>query len=334
MTLGVVAFPYLSPAPLTFTPGEGWTYEAVGSEGSWLRPRAKEQMEVAQAAFDKKDYSLAMKAARHTVKQWPLSDYAPKAQYLVGRCYEARNYDEKAFSEYQKLLSKYPKYVDCEEVLKRQYEIANRFLGGQWFRLWGYIPVFPSMEKTADMYEKLIKNGLYSDVAAQAQISIGTAQEKRSEYGLAVKAYERAADRYHDSKKIAADALYKAGLAYNKQARTAEYDQNAAAQAIASFADFMALYPDDSRVAEAKKIIETLRTEQSRGSFQVAKFYEKSHRWEGALVYYNEAIIKDPNSTFAVEAKKRIETIKARTGEKAAVKTSEKAADDGKTVKN
>ncbi|HWH70391.1 MAG TPA: hypothetical protein VNT26_13475, partial [Candidatus Sulfotelmatobacter sp.] len=84
----LLAFPFRSPAPLIYTPGEGWTYEPVGGEGKWQRPRAKDQLEVAQTAFDKHDYSLALKAARRVVRVWPLSDYAPQAQQLVGRCYE------------------------------------------------------------------------------------------------------------------------------------------------------------------------------------------------------------------------------------------------------
>ena len=72
-----------SPAPLVFTPGEGWRYEKAGGEGSWSRTRARDQLDVAQKAFDAKDYGLALKAARRTVKVWPFSDYAPQAQYLV-----------------------------------------------------------------------------------------------------------------------------------------------------------------------------------------------------------------------------------------------------------
>ncbi len=37
--------------------------------------------------------------------------------------------------------------------------------------------------------------------------------------------------------------------AYTKQARTAEYDQSVAGQAISAYTDFMTLYPDDPRVA-------------------------------------------------------------------------------------
>src|SRR5438876_9827752 len=120
----LLAFPFRSPAPLIYRPGEGWTYEPVGGTAKWQMPRAKDQLDVAQAAFDKKAYALALKAARRVVRVWPLSDYAPQAQYLVGRCYQAQGQDEKAFKDYQKVLEKYPKITNYQEILERQYEIT------------------------------------------------------------------------------------------------------------------------------------------------------------------------------------------------------------------
>ncbi len=311
--LFLIAFPVRSPAPLIYRPGEGWTYEPVGGTAKWQMPRAKDQLDVAQAAFDKKAYGLALKAARRVVRVWPLSDYAPQAQYLVGRCYEETGKDEKAFKEYQRVLEKQPKIGNYEEILQRQIAITDRFLAGKWFKLWGYIPFFPSMERTSDMYDKIVKNGPYSNVAPQAQLKIGTAREKQRNYPLAVKAYELAADRYHDRPKIAAEALYRAGLAYKKQAQTAEYDQSAAGKAIATFTDFRTLYADDSRVAQTDKIISSLKSEQARGSFQIAKFYEKKKKWNGALVYYNEVQLLDPDSPYATEAQQRIFALKKKT---------------------
>jgi len=311
----LLAFPSRSPAPLIYRPGEGWTYEPVGGGAKWQRPRAKDQLEVAQSAYDKKDYSLALKAARRVVRVWPLSDYAPQAQYLVGRCCEETGQDEKAFKEYQKVLEKQPKISNYEEILQRQMTITDRFLAGKWFKLWGYIPFFPSMERTSDMYEKIVKNGPYSDVAPQAQLKVGTAREKQGNYPLAVKAYELAADRYHDRPKVASDALYHAGLAHQKQAQTADYDQSAAGQAIATFTDFKTLYPDDPRVSQTDKIIADLKGEQARGNFQIAKFYEKRKRWAGAMVYYNEVQMQDPDSPYSAEAQQRIYVLKKRIQE-------------------
>lgn len=305
----VVLLPLRSPAPLVYTPGEGWIYERVGSEGKWRRTRAKDQLEVAQAAFDQGDYGLALRAARYTVRTWPLSDFAPLAQYLVGRCYEEKKNDEKAFAEYQKILEKYPKSDNVKEVLARQYLIANRFLQGQWFKLWGYIPIFPSMDRTAEMFSKVVKNGPFSEVGPHAQLRIGAAREKKREYPEAVKAYEVAADRYHDRPQIAADALYRAGMAYQKQAKTAEYDQSMAGNSIASLDDFATLFPGDSRVPGAKNTISELKIAQARGNYRIAQFYEKNKKWLGARIYYNEVVLQVPDSPAGAEARRRVDTI-------------------------
>jgi outer membrane protein assembly factor BamD len=301
-----------SPAPLIYQPGEGWTYEKVGGEGKWQRTRAKDQLEVAKMAFDAKDFSTALRAARRTVQVWPLSDYAPEAQYLVGRCYEAKGNDERAFKEYQKVVEKYPRITLFQEVLRRQFEISNKYLAGQWFKLWGFIPAFPSMDKTADMFTKIVHTGPYSEVAPQAQLNIGAAREKEKNYPDAVKAYELAADRYNDRPTIAAEATFRAGMAHWKQAQKAEYDQSAAGAAIATFTDFMTLYPADPRVKQVQKLIDDMRTEQARGNFEIAQFYEKRKRMQGALVYYNEVLLLDPTSRYASESRQRIDELKAR----------------------
>ena len=315
----LLAFPYRAPAPLIYRPGEGWTYEPYGGEGKWQQARAKDQLEVAQAAFDKKAYSLALKSARRVVRVWPLSDYAPQAHYLVARCYEATGKEEKAFKAYQTLLEKQPKIPNFDEILQRQYAIANQFLGGKWFKLWGYIPAFPSMERTAKMYGDIVKTGPYSTVGPQAQLSIGTAWEKQKTFGFktpdypaAIQAYDTAADRYNDQPKVAAEAIFRAGLAYQKEAQTPDRDQSSATHAIAKFTDFIALYPNEPRVPEAQKVIGSLKGDQARGSFDVAQFYEKRKKWEGARIYYNEVLLLDPNSPYATEARQRIDLLKQR----------------------
>lgn len=308
----VVLLPSRSPAPLIYVPGEGWYYETPGSAAKWQRTRAKDQIDVAEQAFTNKDYTLTLHAANRVLRVWPLSDYSPRAEYLVGRCFEMKRKDEAAFNAYQQIIEKYPKSGQYDEVLWRQYEIANRFLAGEWFRLWNLVPLYPSMDETAKLYEKIVKNGPYSDVAPHAQLRIGAAREKQKNYADAVKAYDTAADRYHDQPVIAADAMYRIGYAWEKQADTAEYDQGAAAQAIASYTDFMTFYPDDKRVALAQQSISKLKAEQVRGNFEIAKFYEKGHKWAGAVVYYNAVLQLDANSPLAAQARQRIDVLKPR----------------------
>ncbi len=311
----LLAFPQRSPAPLIYTPGEGWVYESVGG-GKWQRTRAKDQLEVAQQAFDIRNFGLAMKAAKRVVSQWPFSDYAPKAQYLLARCQEAKKQDEAAFKSYEKLLTKYPKIDNYNEIIQRQYEIANRFLAGQRFRLFNTVPLYKSMDKTIKMYERIIKNGPYSTVAPDAQLKIGEAYERKKnlflkapDYMAAAKAYERAADRYPNLPQ-GADGLYRTGVAYSKEARRADYDQTVAGQAIAAFDDFKAVHPNDPRVPQTEKTVALLKVEQARGSYEVARYYQSKKRLDGALIYYNDVLLKAPESQYAQEARERIEGIK------------------------
>jgi outer membrane assembly lipoprotein YfiO len=312
----LLALPFRAPAPLTYRPGEGWFYEMPGEKNDWRKLRAKDQLEVAQQAFDQKKYKLALKAANRVITFWPISDYPTKAQYIIARCYEARGQDEKAFDAYQKMLDKHAKYITPEEtkdVQHRQYVIALRFLHGEWRRiLWGHLPFFPSRELAAEMFAKIVRYGPYGDLGPDSQMNIGAAREIQKNYPLAVQAYELAADRYSQQPTIAVEALYKAALAYNKQAHRAEYDQSVAGQAISAFTDFMALFPNDPRVADAQRIIGQLKAVEAQGSFKVAQYYEKNKQWLGAVIYYNAARSADPNSPLAGQALQRIEDLKKR----------------------
>lgn len=318
LLLAAALLPFRSPAPLYYTPGEGWYYEPYGTKADWMRPRAQDQLDVAEQAFTNGNYSVTLHAAHRVLRVWPLSDYAPRAEYLIGRCLEQSGKDEAAFNAYEAIIQKYPHSGDYEDVLWRQYYIANRFLDGEFFRLWGTIPLYRSMSETAKLFSTIVTNGPYSAVAPHAQLRIGAAHEKGKDYPEAVKAYAAAADRYYNQPVIAADALYREGVAYYKQASTAEYDQGTAGQAIAAFTDFLTLYPDDPRADNAQKAIGLLKNQQVEGSFKIAQFYEQNkvlnaqQRRDGALVYYNQVLQLDPNSPFAAKARQRIEQMKSQ----------------------
>ncbi len=308
----LVLLPARSPAPLMYVPGEGWYYEPYGETAKWQRTRAKDQIQVAEDAFAAKNYSTTLRAAHRVLRVWPFSDYAPRAAYLVARCQEIDGKDEAAFNSYQSIIEKYPKSTQYNEVLWRQFAIAGRFLNGQFFKLWNLIPIYSSMDETAKLYDKIVANGPYSEVAPHAQLNIGAAREKQKNFADAVNAYNTAADRYNGQPLIAADAMYRAGVAWHRQADTAEYDQSAAAQAIAAYTDFLVVFPDDKRVPDAQAAVTKLKAEQVRGSFQIAKFYESNRKWAGAIIYYNDVLQLDANSPLGAQARQRIEILKPR----------------------
>ena len=61
-----------------------------------------------------------------------------------------------------------------------------------------------------------------------------------------------------------------------------------------------------------EKDIAVLKMEQVRGNLKIAQYYEKTRRWAGAVVYYNEVLQLDPNSPYAPLARQHLAILKPR----------------------
>ncbi len=67
------------------------------------------------------------------------------------------------------MVTKYPSSEYFEQALNEQYRIANLYLAGEPQRIWK-IPVGPSMDRTIEMYERIIKNAPYGDLCAAVPV--------------------------------------------------------------------------------------------------------------------------------------------------------------------
>lgn len=309
---GVVFVPDC-PAPLIWRKGEGWTYEKGGVTTG---KAPAEQLAIAKQLQDAKSYDDAATAYRRVVRRWPTSSAAADAQLGLADCLSAIGYHYKAFLEYQKLIEKHPGTAHFDTVLQRQFEIGNLFLAGEKHRIWR-LKILPATDKAIEIYEKVVKNGPYSPVAPQAQFRIGLAQEKLREYLAAVRAYEKLTERYPNDP-LAEAAQFQIGTAYSLEAQRAEYDQNAANQAIQAYTDFVVRYPKSENVALAEERLTGLKKEQARGLFQIGQFYEKQREYKAALIYYNQVIEQNPRSDWGIAAREKVAKLTAETSEQSA----------------
>jgi outer membrane protein assembly factor BamD len=295
------------PAPLIWRKGEGWTYERTGYE---YANNPKDQLALAKKYQANKDYGRAVSAYRRIISRWPTSFATQDARMGLGECLTALGYYYQAFKEYQNLIEKNPDSPYFDTVLERQFEIGNLFLAGEKVKVWG-MRIFSGLNKAAEIYEQVVKNGPYSKVGPASQFRLGLVYEKQKDYLSAVHAYEKLLERYPDDK-LAEDAQFQIGWANYKEALRAEYDQNSANQAIAAFADFLLRYPNSSKAPRAEELQVELKQDQSRGLFQIAKFYEKRKDYRAATIYYNQVIEKNPKSNWAATAQKQIAMLAQR----------------------
>jgi outer membrane protein assembly factor BamD len=312
--LGICILSQLTAA-LVWRPGEGWVDETSGQGLS--ASSSRDQLDLAKKLEEKGEIDDAMKAYRLLVRKWPLSFFAPEAQYKVGEMLEKKAEFWQAYKAYQKMVDKYPASTLFDQAMGRLFAIGNLYLAGEPQKLWK-IPVGPSMDKTVEIYQSIIKAAPYGSYAPEAQFKIGLAREKQKKYTDAVVAYNRILDKYPGNA-IADDAQYQIGYTWMRASSDADYDQSAAEKAAEAFEDFMIRFPNSEKVAAAREHIESLRSKQNQGNLNIARFYEKQRNYKAAFVYYNEVVRQNPESANAELAKKKIEELrplveKAETG--------------------
>jgi len=304
----VLALSFVAPlaqASLVWRPGEGWSDESGGDISA---SSSRDQLEMAHKLEAQGQRDDAMKAYKNLLRRWPLSFFAPEAQFRLGKILEDEADFYTAFQAFQKMVKKYPSSNYFEEALGEQYRIANLYLAGEPQRIWK-IPVGPSMVRTVEMYEEVIKNAPYGTYAPQCQFNIGQAHEKQRKFTDAVDAYQKVIDNYPTSS-VASNAQYQIGYAWMTSSMNGDYDQGAAKRATDAFQDFLVRYPGSDKAVQAQENIQKLGQKQTQGAFNIAKFYETQHDSRAAYIYYNEVVREDPNSPQAQVAKKRIQELR------------------------
>lgn len=292
------------PAPIVYRPGEG--FETKGQAAQQATPKA--QLDYGIELEKKRQWDDALSSHRQLLRRWPTSIHAAEAQFHIGYCQEQQREYFKAFQSYQKVIDSYQGFEKFDEVLQRQFKIGNLFLAGERVKFLG-VKTFPSMDKAVEIFEKVIKNGPYGEVAQQAQMAIGYAREKAKRYDDAVAAYRTLIEKYPASA-LLEEAYFNVALTFFKAATKAEYDQGYANKAVESFNEYLVKFPSGTKTAVARDYIVRVQTDQARGLYEVAHYYDKQKDFSAALVYYNELIARHPQSSYAKDAHARVELLR------------------------
>ena len=310
--LGCLAPLPRSGAAVVYRSTEGWSVEG---DDSAVAGSAAEQMHLAEQLEAKGDDRGAYKAYKALVKRYGLSFLAPKAQRKIGLMLQKEGEYDKAFEAYSTYVTKYAQGSDFDAVVEQMFAIAKLFLEGQKKKVLG-VPVTSSMARAQVMFESIVKNAPFSKYAPLAQFNVGQALEKQGKYPEAIKAYQTAANKYPGDA-IADDALYQVGYVRLRESREGSYDRAAAAKAREAFEDFINRYPESEKVPQARENMKSLEGGSTKGTLDIAKFYDRTKQHRAAVIYYNDVIKSQPGSPESEFAKTRIEELKQLFGEEA-----------------
>lgn len=269
-----------------------------------------QQMELAYRLYDAGRYRKAANAYQALVYAWPDSQEAPRAQLALAQVQEHRELYSKAFDEYQYLFDYYPGQFKYEEVLDRQFKIANYLMTtpkGAFLFFKG----FQAPERALPLFEKIIRNAPAWDRAALAQFNMGVIHEQNEEWEEAVAAFEVFQNRYRDPILLPQASFREAHCLYliYKNHPNNENSCNAARGAIV---EYIRSYPGDDRVTEARLFLQTLNNEQGQRAYEQARYYDRiARRPKSALIAYEEFLKKYSalNPDLTASAKARVEAL-------------------------
>lgn len=301
-------------AAVVFKSGEkGAKYVAPGEEE--ISGNAQQLFETAQKAEKRGNLKRAINAYKSLARRHPKDALAPGAAYRCSELLEQAHNYLAAADAYRSVVEKYPASPHFNDAIEAQFRIGEMYLNGRKIKLLG-ISVANSLDHAVEIFAAIVRTAPYGKYTARAQFDIGRAREKEGSQPAAIQAYQAVVEKFPNSP-VAPDAQYQVGYIYLTASREGTKDIAAAANARTAFQDFLFRYPNSEKAAQARANLAQLEHKQTSSSLDIAKYYDKQKYYRAAVIYYNEVIRQQPGSTESEKARRRLEELKRKLGEKA-----------------
>ena len=281
-----------------------------------VKDSPKEQFDWAMSFYNAKDFQRAATEFEKLAKQYEFSEHASKAQYYVGLCYENMNKYYTAYQNYQKAIDNFPHIANTEEILAREFAIANLYLSKPGPKVLG-TDIMAPLDRAVEIFKKIVENAPYGKFAEESQFKLGEALKKSERYEEAVQAFHKIVEDYPKSK-LATQAMYEESNCAYKASLKPAYDAAATDNAIKTFEKFVDKNKDANLAKSADTTMKRLKDNVAEKSYKAAQFYESQGKTQAAIIYYQDVIDAYPDSTFVNRSKAKIEALKAKSIKKAA----------------
>lgn len=275
-----------------------------------VKDTPKEQYDWATYFFKQGEFQRAADEFAKLTKHYPDSSYSPEAQYYAGRSYEEMAKYYFAYQNYQKTLEDYPYTKRMEEILEREFNIAQIFQSEDTAKLMD-VELSLSLERAAEIYKKIVEVSPYSVYADRALYNAASCYRRMQKYDDAIQCYERIINDYPDSK-LVSEAKYQMAYAKYEASLGPEYDQESTEEALKEFKKISRTTAVPQLAKEAERVMSELETKKANSILKIASFYERQGHYASAVMYYKEVVGKFPNTAVAKQAQEKINHLEKR----------------------
>ncbi len=297
-----------------------------------VKQSPKLQFEYAMDFFNNGNYKRAVKEFKQLVNSYPKAAEAAEAQYYIGKSFEewvrqdmkeqeelcknkskepcaakeklwyrARYYQ--AYKAYQLTLEKYAFTKHFDEIIEREYDIADWFISDSKRKVLGMN--FELEDPAVEILRKIVENSPYSKLAPKSLYSLGMHLKSKGYYQEAREELEKLTEKYPDSEWVE-PAKYQIASCIAAVAPKAGYDQGLTQEAREKFEDFAKKNQEATLSETAQAQVDILKEKEAQSNFEIAQFYEKQKNFNSAKIYYQHIIDSYPKSDWAAKAKEAL----------------------------
>ncbi|MEI7946027.1 MAG: tetratricopeptide repeat protein [bacterium] len=261
------------------------------------------QLAYARQAYTDGHMRRARKGYEALIREWPTSKEAAQAQLFLAQYYEARKDYERAFQEYQYLLTFYSGVCPYNEILDRQYKLAN-VLRSDNRSMFGWMLSEP--ESNRIRYEQIVRNAPRAPLAPTCMLIAGDIRREEKEVDEAIKIYDGLLNRYPRSAEAEVAAFFAAGCRY-KRSKTQETNEENIRDAITFMKTVQAVMPNHPQKEQFSTWSADLNRQLEDNSYKTAYFYDtKQRNTAAAVAAYRRFLSEFRNSKYAEEVRQRL----------------------------
>lgn len=246
------------------------------------------------------------------VKENPMASDAAQAKFQEGLSYEAIGDYYQAFKAYQHIIDNYPLYPNVDELLDRQYRIGNYYLLVST-KPTGFNPLkMLAGDKTraVEIFEQVVRNAPFTEVGAKAQYRLAYTHMQMKEYLEAIDEYTIVLEKYPGSGYVD-DTVYGLATSYFSLVQGPQYDKYSTEKALQYYNRYLNEFPHGRYRAEIMPKIGKLNQNLAEGIYMIGEFYEARHRYEAALIYYDELERRYGDTFYAEKARSKRSILEA-----------------------
>jgi len=283
--------------------------------GKWVNPKyaikptPAEQLAYAQSIYKQKKYKEAIREFQRLIQYYPKAAEAAEAQYYLGLCAEAQDNLYEAYLAFQKVIDKYPFSERIQEIIEKEFKIAESFMAGKTRKAFGIN--LPVDNPAIEIFRKVVENSTYGPLASAAQYKLGLVLKGAGRFLEAEEEFQKVISNYPKSEWVGA-TKYQIASCKASLSRSPDYDQGSTSEAKSKFEEFVKEHPDAALSREAEDNIHKLKEKEAESNFGIGCFYEKQKLYESAKIYYNLVIENYPQSIWAAKSLERLQALERK----------------------